>query len=163
MPSQSIYIDADMLIFYFDKHSNKQGDKDDDMGRIARDTLKKVMAALHNSEIHAKIPQVVLGELFLFFCKENQDAYDPLKFIELIKKMGNEHPCANTKTLKLCQELLNDHSIKPNDAVLVAHALLDKSTKWLLTTDQTLITNLTIKNKMDALKNKFTIDSRFHV
>jgi predicted nucleic acid-binding protein len=157
MPSQNIYVDADMLIFYFDRRSDK--------GRIARETLNKVLDQRSNPEIHVKIPQVSMGEVLLFICKPRRnDDCDPLKMIGFLKKFGNDHPTVNAEILTLSQELITtDRSIKPNDAILVAHALLDQSTKWLLTTDQTLITNFTIKNKMDALGNRFTIDSSFHV
>jgi hypothetical protein len=65
MPSQSVYVDADMLIFYFSRRS--------DQGRVARDTIKKVKAHLGNSEFHVRIPQVVLGKLFIFFCKRKTE------------------------------------------------------------------------------------------
>ena len=105
-----------------------------------------------------------MGEILLFICKPNNDDCDPPKMIEFLKRFGTDHPTVNAEVLALSQELITtDHSIKPNDAILVAHALLDQSTEWLLTTDQTLITNRTIKNKMDSLANTFTIDYRFHI
>jgi predicted nucleic acid-binding protein len=155
MPSQSVYIDASMLLFYFDRHH--------DNGRIARETIKKVLENIDNSEIHVRIPQVVLGELFIFYCRPRNEDYDLLKMVGLIKKLQADFPSANFSTLKLAHELRKDLSIKPNDAVLVAHALLDASTQWLLTTDQVLISNLTIEKQMNNKRNRFAIDSKFHL
>jgi predicted nucleic acid-binding protein len=156
MPSQSFYIDASMLLFYFDRSS--------DNGRIARETIKKILANLDNLDIHVRIPQVVLGELFIFYCNPNNHDCDPSRMITLTKKLQADYPSANAYTLRLAQELMaNDHSIKPNDSVLVAHALLDKATQWLFTTDQALISNLEIERQMCALGNRFTTDSKFHL
>lgn len=155
MPSKNVYVDADMLLFYFDRRSDK--------GRVARETIKKIISHLGGSEIHVRIPQVVLGELLIFFCKQKKDECEPSKMIELLKKLEADYPNANLDILRHAQELMIDRSIKPNDAVLVAHALLDRSTQWLLTTDQTLITNLEIERKMSSMGHRFTIDSRFHL
>jgi predicted nucleic acid-binding protein len=154
MSLQTVYIDADMFIFYFDKRNDK--------GRIARETLKKVERHL-GTEIHVKVPLSVLGELLLFICKPKKSDYEPIKMIELLMKYGNDHPVATLDILNLARELMTDHTIKPTDALLVAHALLDTTTEWLLTTDTRLITNLTIKSKMDEMENSFAISSEFRV
>lgn len=83
--------------------------------------------------------------------------------VDLLKSLEADYPNANNLILRYAKELMDDQSIKPNDAVLVAHALLDLPTQWLLTTDQTLITNLTIKEKMDELHHRFTIGPSFHL
>ena len=156
MPSQSIYIDADMLIFYFDRRSS-------DRGRTSRETFKKITDNLGNTEIRVRIPQVVLGEILVFSCKRCKTTYSPSEMIELLKELRADYPSANHSILGYAIELMSDQSIKPNDAVLVAHSLLDKSTQWLLTTDQTLITNLAIVRKMDELEHRFTIGPNFHL
>ena len=152
MPSQNVYIDTDMLIFYFDKTSDK--------GRIARDTINKIKNGLDNSEIHVKTPQVVLGELLLSSCEGKCEL---VKIIKLLKDLEAEFPSADSEILACAQELMNgDQYIQPNDAMLIAHALKDESTEWLFTTDRNLITNLEISRKMDEMKNKFSIASSFH-
>jgi predicted nucleic acid-binding protein len=154
MPSQSVYVDTDMLIYYFDKRSDK--------GRMARDTIKKVLDHLDNPEIHVRIPQVVLGELLIHFCTRRKAICEPAQMIELLRKLEADYPTSNPTLIRHAQELMRQH-IKPNDSMLVAHALLDRTTQWLLTTDQLLTTNLDIKKKMDILGHSFTIDSRFHL
>lgn len=156
MRSQCVYIDADMLIFKFDKRSN-------DKGRTSRETLKKIIDNLGNAEIRVRIPQVVLGELLVFFCKRRQTTCSPLEMIELLKELRADYPSANQGILGCAIDLMGDQSIKPNDAVLVAHALLDEPTQWLLTTDQTLITNLAIERKMNELRHRFTIGPSFRL
>jgi len=124
-----------MLLFYFNRRNDK--------GRIARETIKKILRNVDNADIHVRIPQVTLGELLIFYCKPTNDECDPSRMITLIKKkLQADYPSVNDNILVLAKELMtNDRSIKPYDSVLVAHALVDKSTKWLLTTDQTLISN----------------------
>lgn len=156
MPSQRIYIDADILIYTFDDRSN-------DKGRTSREIIKKIINNLGNVEIRVRVPQVVLGELLVFFCKRKQTKCTPLQMVDLLKSLEADYPNANNIILRYAKELMDDQSIKPNDAVLVAHALLDLPTQWLLTTDQTLITNLTIKEKMDELNHRFTIGPSFHL
>jgi predicted nucleic acid-binding protein len=156
MPFQSVYIDSNMLIFYYDKKG--------DMGRVSRQTIKKVIDNLDNSEIHVRIPQVILGEVLLYFCIRRKPSCEPSEITGLLKKLEADYPSSSLSIMRCAQELLTiDHSIKPNDALLVSHALLDRSTRWLLTADQILITNLEIKKKMDSMGHRFTIASTFHL
>lgn len=156
MPSQSIYIDTDMLIYYFDNRSN-------DKGRISRETIKKILSNLGNAEIRVRISQVVLGELLVFFCIRKQDKCSSGDMINLLKELKADYPSGNLATMDCAQELMRGQSIKPNDAMIAAHALLDRSTQWLLTTDQTLITNLEIERQMTELRHRFTIGPNFHL
>lgn len=152
MPPQSIYIDTELLMFHFDKH---------DKGRIARATIAQIKNMIKNAEIKVKIPQVVLGELMLNSCKGKCDS---TKIIKLLKELNADYPNADSEILECAKELIEEEKgyMKPNDALIVAHALKDNSTTWLLTTDKELIGNLTINRKMNELKHRFTVSETFH-
>ncbi len=152
MASQSIYIDTDILMFYFDKY---------DKGRTARKTIAKVKNMLKNGEIEVKVSQTVLGELMFNSCERKCSSS---KIIKLLRELNADFPIADSKIMKCANKLLKAENgyMQPNDAVIVAHALNDNNTTWFLTTDQKLIGNRTINNEMDELGNKFTIADKFN-
>jgi len=152
MPPQSIYIDTELLMFYFDKH---------DKGRTARATISQITKMTKNGEINVKVSQVVLGELLLNSCEGKCDS---TKIIKLLKDLKADYPNSNSEILGCARELIADENgyMQPNDALIVAHALKDNSTTWLLTTDKILIGNLSIDRKMNELGHKFNVSETFH-
>jgi len=144
-------------MFYFDK-------KKVDERRVARSSIEKVVRSLReNSEIKVKICQVVLGELMLHFCKGKCEFDEMKKLFERLNVGSSDMPSASSKVLKCANEIMeSQHRIKPNDALIVAQVLKDSSATWLLTTDEKLIGNRVIEEKMQALGHRFNIDSSFH-
>ena len=72
-------------------------------------------------------------------------------------------PTVNSDVLFHAKDILDKNPLLgPNDALLAAHALTDVSTAWLLTTDEPLIVNRVIKEKMDSMGHRFHISSTFH-
>jgi len=155
MPPQNIYIDTDILIFYFDKT--------DDKGRVARSSITQVIRSLENPEIKVRISQVVLGELMMNFCNGKCES-DKIKELFVKLNVGySDMPSTSLKDLTCAKEIMDaQHRMKPNDALIVAQVLEDPSAKWLLTTDGKLIGNKFIEEKMEALNHRFTIAPSFH-
>jgi predicted nucleic acid-binding protein len=152
---QSYYIDTDILIYYFGEHDRK------DKRTIARKLIKQIINNINNTEITVKIPQVVLGELMLSFYERKCEL---VQMIDLLREdLRVDIPNASFEVLECAQELRRrDAYITPNDALIVSQALLDNSTTWLFTTDQELIGNMAINEKMDSLDHRFSIASRFN-
>jgi len=152
MEPQSIYIDTNILIFYFDtKHKEVRNN--------VRICINRVKRALENPQIKIKVPQVVLGELVLAHCS-NKCELD--RILQLLNDLNADKPAANEQVLEIAIDLLKlDSLLKPNDALIVAHALYDSEAKWLLTTDTNLIANPNIKREMQKLEHEFTISDSF--
>ena len=61
---QSYYIDACVLISYFDEQKK-------DQNKIAKDTIHKIINTVErNPEISVKIPTLVLGEIYLWVLRQ---------------------------------------------------------------------------------------------
>lgn len=156
MPSQHVYIDTDILRF--------NSDRNNDLGRVARASIAQVEKSLINPQIKVKIPQVVLGELMIAACQGDCDIEDIKKLLlRLNVEVWRDMPTVNSDVLFHAKDILDKNPLLgPNDALLAAHALTDVSTAWLLTTDEPLIVNRVIKEKMDSMGHRFHISSTFH-
>jgi hypothetical protein len=156
MPSQNVYVDTDILMFYFDRK--------DDKGRIARSSLAQVVKSIEeNSEIKVKISQVVLGELMLHFCNGKCEPYKMKELLATLNVGYSDMPSAGLEALTCANEILDaQRQIKPNDALIVAQVINDPLATWLLTTDGKFIGNRFIEEKMESLGHRFTIAPSFH-
>lgn len=156
MPSQNVYIDTDILIFYFDKKRDK--------GRIARTSITQLERSLNeNPQIKVKIPQVVLGELMMNYCNGKCDLNEIKKLLVRLNVGYSDMPSAKPDEWHCAEEIVGAQwQIKPNDALLVAQVLKDPSATWLLTTDGKLIGNKFIDKKMLTLNHRFSIAPSFH-
>jgi predicted nucleic acid-binding protein len=156
MPQQNVYIDTDILMFYYDKKEDKR--------RAARSSIMQVERSLdENHEIKVKISQVVLGELMMHYCNGKCES-EEIKNLFVKLNIGNSDlPSVSLEALACAKEILDvQRRINPNDALIVAQVLNDSLATWFLTTDTKLIGNKFIEEKMDALGHRFTINSSFH-
>lgn len=154
---QSYYFDADILLFYFDSRPKKR-----DKRQSSRNLISKVMSTNSiNHDINVKIPQAALGELMLAFC---EGKCQPDLMMELINdNLNADFPNADFDTFLCARELREkEHNIKPNDALIVAQAMLDPTATWLFTTDRLLIGNLAIMDIMEEREHHFSISSNLN-
>ncbi len=151
---QSYYFDADILLFYFDSTPKKH-----DKRTASRNLISKVISTNSiNNNINVKIPQVALGELMLAFCAEKCQPDEMMQLI--IDNLNADFPNADFNAFTCANELRErEGNIKPNDALIVAQALLDRTATWLFTTDRLLIGNLAIMDKMDEMDHQISISS----
>src|SRR5512136_392652 len=100
MANQHVYIDTDILRFYFDKKDDKR--------RTSRSTITNLENALDNNhEIRVKIPQVVLGELMLAICDGKCDAENIMGLLtKLNVDIHNDLPCPDSDVFSCARELL---------------------------------------------------------
>jgi len=152
MAIQNIYLDTEILMSYFDDH---------DKGRTARETIAQVKKMIRSKEIKAIVPQTVLGELMLNSCR---DKCNVIKIKELLHELEADFPNANSAEMQCARDLIADDNgyIQPNDALIVAHALMDDNASWLLTNDTKLVGNLAILKKMGETGNQFNIAEKFN-
>lgn len=156
---QSYYFDADILLFYFDKRASH---RTHDKKLASKNLISQVISSTSiNNEITIKIPQVALGEIMLAYC-QNKCQPDEIRGL-IVNNLNADFPNADFEALSCASALRNrDGNIKPNDALIVAQALIDKSATWLFTTDKELIGNLAIIEKMDEIDHYIGINSSFN-
>jgi len=153
---QSIYIDTSILIGYFEH-------KKSDIRKISRDAVNRVInMEKENREIMVKIPSIVLAE-FMLWCVRNNCLYEfSAGFEDLMKKLNAEFPSPNKDHYDEVSLLMKkDNFLEPHDALVITHALLDRSTTWVLTTERALHNNKVIQEEKERLNNKFKISDRF--
>ncbi|RLI77649.1 hypothetical protein DRP04_11100 [Archaeoglobales archaeon] len=152
---QSIYIDANILIGYFEK-------KNRDIKKIAREAISKTQKMVRgNSEIIVKIPTIVLAEFMQWYIEDCSDEEVLSQFEALVEKLDADFPAPKKEHYELAIKLMNeDDRVNSHDALIVSHALLDPTTTWLLTTDTVLHNNKVIEKEKKRLENRFKISDR---
>lgn len=122
-----------------------------------------------NPEIKIKIPLIVLGE---FMSELTQKEIKDEKSQEIIFRLkqqillpfGREIPAPSRETYNVALELMNrDHHLKPTDALIVAQALVDEESEWLITTDGSLLDNRAILEIIEEKGSKLKISDRFRI
>jgi hypothetical protein len=153
--SQSYYIDACVLISYFDRRKK-------DQSRTARETIHKIISNVdRNPEISVKIPTLVLGEVYLWIlrCNQLELASD---FARLFNQMNADFPAPAKEHYKLAAKLLEmDQYLENHDALIVSHPILDNDTTWFFTHESKLHNNMVIEQEKDERDNNFMISDRF--
>ena len=154
MPRQHIYIDSNILMFYFEKRKPRR----DDRRENARQSITHITRSLNeNDEIKVIISQIVLGELMMHSCNGKCDLEQIGELLRDLHVDGSNLPSVSFDALLCAQEIHDSlRRIEPNDALLVSQALKDPDTTWLLTTDKLLIGNPVIERKMEE-NHRFTI------
>jgi hypothetical protein len=71
-------------------------------------------------------------------------------------------PVPDIKSYKIALELMQDDvQLKPTDALIVAQALADHTSEWLITTDSLLLDNRAIFKKKEEIGSNLKISDRF--
>lgn len=144
---QSIYLDAVILIGYFERS---------DLGKHSREIISQVRRMAGNPEIVIKIPLIVLGEFFMRMLDRDED------FTKVFYGFRPEFEGPSFESFKLASNLMRqDKYLKPSDALLVAQAIVDETSEWLITTDQDLINNRVILNIIRERGSRLKISDSF--
>ena len=156
---QSIYFDADILINYFaDQNIRKHAKKAKEISRHAKKVIHQARKMCKNPEIIIKVPLIVLGELTMETIEQ-----DGITLSSLFGRVIDaEFTSGSRDSYKIASELMGkDDRLTPADALLVAQALTNKTSEWLITTDGNLINNLAISKIKDKLGSGLKISDRF--
>jgi hypothetical protein len=153
--SQSYYIDACVLISYFDERKK-------DQNRIAKETIHKIINSVkRNPEISVKIPTLVLGEVYSWILRHNQLELI-FDFGRLFNQMNADFPAPTREHYTLAARLLRDDEYLENhDALIVSHPILDNNTTWFFTHESKLHNNMVIEQEKEVRGNRFMISDRF--
>lgn len=153
---QSFYLDSDIIIAYI------RG-KTDEVYEISKELIGR-LRGFRKHKVSIKIPSVVLSEIIheLFFEKNKRLEKEVDKmmhsFLELIDDLEIEYVVPSKEHYELAKKILDkDEFIKPHDALIIAHVLLDKSSKYLFTTDGVLQDSKVIKDLQEEIGVKFKI------
>ena len=145
--SQSIYLDTVILIGFFEKS---------DIGKHSRNVIKQVERMLKNPKIIVKIPLIVLGEFLVEMLNREED------LSKLFRRINPKFEGTSRESYELALKLMQqDKYLEANDALMVAQAILDKKSEWLITTDTILIGNQVILKEIDSRKSKLKISESF--
>lgn len=145
---QNIYIDT----FYIEAYviGDKIGQRDTQ--KEATDLFQKISKTITNPNIKVVIPFIVLGELINNINREISDDMNKtqvfFKFWELINKLIKADfspPRCNCIPIAK-RVMVKDDQIEPTDLHIVAQALEDPYSSFLLTTDSKIIESYGIKN-----------------
>ncbi|MBI5253634.1 MAG: PIN domain-containing protein [Euryarchaeota archaeon] len=148
---QSIYFDTDIIINYF---------KEGDIGKHARKVISQAKKMCKNPEVIVKVPLIVLGELTMISMKKEKIDLSKL----LKRELDAEFTSPNKESYTIAFRLMNeDKLLEAADSLLVAQALTDKISEWLITTDTKLINNLIISKIKEELRSKLKISDRFGI
>jgi len=146
--SQSIYLDTVILIGFFERS---------DIGAHSRKIIRQTERMLKNREIVVKIPLIVLGEFLAEMLKRNKD------FSGIFRKLHPIFEGATRESYELALELMQkDKYLEADDALIVAQAILDKKSEWLITTDSNLINNRVLLNAIEERGSRLKISDKFH-
>ncbi len=153
-PKQSIYFDTSMLIGYF-----KKGDEQ----KHAKDVMQQAVNMIKNPEITVKIPLISLGECVIRLLYPSSELSILDSFQTLIERtLQAKTPVPDIKSYKIALELMQDDvQLKPTDALIVAQALADHTSEWLITTDSLLLDNRAIFKKKEEIGSNLKISDRF--
>ncbi|RLI81754.1 hypothetical protein DRP07_06705 [Archaeoglobales archaeon] len=152
---QSYYIDACVLISYFDEQKK-------DQNKIAKDTIHKIINTVErNPEISVKIPTLVLGEIYLWVLRHDQPELI-FDFGRLFNQLNADFPAPTREHYALAARLLEeDEYLENHDALIVSHPILDNDTTWFFTHESKLHNNMVIEQEKDERDNRFMISDRF--
>ena len=143
-----------MLIGYF-----KKGDEQ----KHAKKVMQQAVNMIKNPEITVKIPLISLGECVIRLLCPISELNILDRFQTLIEQtLRAETPAPNIKSYKIALELMQDDAqLKPTDALIVAQALADHTSEWLITTDSLLQDNQAIFKKKEEIGSNLKISDRF--
>ena len=153
-PKQSIYFDTNVIIGYF-----KKGDE----RKHSKGVIEKAATMIKNPDIMVKIPLISLGECMNWlFNSNNGGIVENLQMLIEVKLNANTPP-PDEESYKIAFELMRaDNHMKPTDALIVAQALADPASEWLITTDSKLLDNKIIVDRIyDDAKSNLKISDRF--
>ncbi|KON28982.1 hypothetical protein AC482_07410 [miscellaneous Crenarchaeota group-15 archaeon DG-45] len=128
MPLQLIYIDAD--IFYYATALDTRKCE----VSLGRDNLAHIDdACKENSEIRVVVPQVTLGECVLNGLQGEIDISETLR---ILHHMEVEFESPTSEIYRKAYTLMNyDYYLTGNDALFISHALCNKDTKHIISTE----------------------------
>jgi len=153
MSKQSIYFDTDILLYYFEKGK--------DLGRHAREVISQAKGMSTNPDITIKIPLIVIGE-FVMKVLEREKTELIVELLKLLNELKAEITSPSMKSYEIAFKLLTkDKYLKPADALIVAQALDDSTSEWLITTDSDLHENIVIHEIKEKLGSKLKISDKF--
>jgi len=153
-PKQSIYFDTNVIVGYFKKGDEREHSKD---------VIEKAATMIKNPDIMVKIPIISLGECMNWlFNSNNGGIVENLQMLIEVKLNANTPP-PDEESYKIAFELMMaDNHMKPTDALIVAQALADRTSEWLITTDSKLLDNKIIVDRIyDDAKSNLKISDRF--
>jgi predicted nucleic acid-binding protein len=153
-PKQSIYFDTNVIIGYF-----KKGDE----RKHSKGVIEKAATMIKNPDIMVKIPLISLGECAIWLLDHNPNGGLVADLRTLVKaKLKAKTPPPDKRSYKIAFELMEDDGhIEPTDALIVAQAIADHTSEWLITTDSVLLDNKTVFDKVDDAKSNLKISDRF--
>ena len=153
-PKQSIYFDTNIIVGYF-----KKGDEQ----KHAKDVMQQAVNMIKNPEITVKIPLISLGECVIRLLYPSSELSILDSFQTLIERtLQAKTPVPDIKSYKIALELMQDDvQLKPTDALIVAQALADHTSEWLITTDSLLLDNRAIFKKKEEIGSNLKISDRF--
>jgi len=153
-PKQSIYFDTNVIIGYFKKGDEREHSKG---------VIEKAATMIKNPDIMVKIPIISLGECAIWLLDHDINGGLITDLRTLVKaKLKANTPPPDKRSYKIAFELMEDDGrMEPTDALIVAQALADRTSEWLITTDSILLDNKTVFDKIDAIGSKLKISDRF--
>ena len=153
-PKQSIYFDTNVIVGYFKKGGEREH---------AKNVIYKAATMIKNPDIMVKIPLISLGECAIWLLDHNPNGGLVADLRTLVKaKLKANTPPPDKRSYKIAFELMGgDGHIEPTDALIVAQAIADHTSEWLITTDSVLLDNKTVFDKVDDVGSKLKISDRF--
>lgn len=153
-PKQSIYFDTNVIVGYFKKGGEREHTKN---------VIYKAATMIKNPDIMVKIPIISLGECAIWLLDHDINGGLITDLQTLVKaKLKANTPPPDKRSYKIAFELMGDDGrMEPTDALIVAQALADRTSEWLITTDSILLDNKTVFDKIDAMGSKLKISDRF--
>ena len=114
-------------------------------------------------DIMVKIPIISLGECVIWLLEHDNNGGLVADLQTLVKaKLQVNTPPPDDRSYKIAFELMSDDErMKPTDTLIVAQALADHTSEWLITTDLPLLNNKTVFDKIDDVASKLKISDRF--
>ena len=139
---QHIYIDTVYLIHYLMGNG-------DEVSRARKQVIKAKQMVEKNSDIHVKIPFVATGEFINQICYNRMGLSEKSailsKFFDLFKNMNIDFIPARVDSFRLAAQIKDrDRRLDDTDILIVAQALCDLNSTFLLTNDPDLIGSRTI-------------------
>jgi len=133
MDEQRIYLDTSILFPFIDPDAPK------DEKRHSKSVLYDAARLKDRHNFKVIVPQIVLGELFL---KLESISHEVISAFNEVRGLIDDYPAVTTEIAKLALRLAEiDHFLKIefNDALILAHALNDAYSRYLVTTESKII------------------------
>ncbi|MFZ0513804.1 MAG: type II toxin-antitoxin system VapC family toxin [Candidatus Nitrosopolaris sp.] len=129
-------------------------------GPTAKSDAKRDLYRVCHSYTEIIIPQIILGESFLKILQRSETHEIPDNMTnfwkcirETIQDMTKHTPPLSREILDVALRIRdNDYVLDYNDAVLVAHAITDKESTALFTSDKGIHNSLPIRNLINERK-----------